>query len=73
MIIEKHNSHRLQLNVTLSKEEAKKLGNMLLSLADNPTVHYNWYFDASYITLPCKFEDDNAKFEDTDFTFVLER
>jgi hypothetical protein len=73
MIIEKHNSHGLSLNVTLSKEEAKKLGNMLLGLADNPAGHYNWYFDSSYITLPCKFEDDNDKFEDTDFSFILER
>jgi hypothetical protein len=66
MKIEKHNSHGLQLSVTLTPAEALTMARKLLETAQRALevkspVNY-------YVTVPCLFEDDNERWEPTDFT-----
>jgi hypothetical protein len=68
MKIEKHNAHGMQLVVTLSLSEAAQLLEKLartLRLAGDTNVNH-------YVDIPCKFEDDNDQWVDTDFTVMVE-
>lgn len=69
MKVEKHNAHGLELVVTLSQEEAavfvSKLTTTLRLVRDKDVNHA--------IHLPCLFEDDNNRWEETEFTVVVER
>ena|ERR1700721_22596 len=64
MRIEKHNSHGAQLLVLMTQKESVDLLLKLSNLVSNSTP---------YVNIVCKFEDDNDKWVDADFTFVIEK
>ena len=63
MKIEKHNSHGLELDITLTKEEAIDLVKTLQNC--------NEKLSAYALTYGCQFEDDNDKWEDAGLTIIV--
>ena len=68
MKIEKHNAHGLQLVVTISRDEALNINTQLrkaINFSAQTGVDH-------FIRFASLFEDDNDKWEPTEFAIVIE-
>jgi len=68
MKIEKHNSHGMELVVTMTLDEADDLIAKVSGVAaTRAETDLN-----TYVSIPCQFEDDNNRWVATDFTLMVE-